>query len=223
MAVAVNGQPATNTVFRLDGVTATNQFFEGIQSYGPSLEAIETVNVVTSSFDADQGMAGGAPSTCRSRRGTNRFSGSAFENVDRRPDARAQLLPAGRPDQGHVERARVRRHAGRPDRPEQAVFFLQRRDDASADAQPATPSGRPSSTVSSRCRRRSCAGGISRASNTVIYDPLTGNAATGFGRMPFAFQNCPGVTTTTDPRLRGVQLHPGEPHQPDRGERCWRS
>ena len=27
---------------------------------------------------------------------------------------------------------------------------------------------------------------------TAIYDPLTGNTATGVGRMPFAFANCPG-------------------------------
>jgi hypothetical protein len=32
---------------------------------------------------------------------------------------------------------------------------------------------------------------------TVIYDPQTG-AANGTGRIPFAFQNCPGVSSTTD-------------------------
>ena len=36
MSLTVNGQPATNTVVRLDGITATNQFFESIQSYGPA-------------------------------------------------------------------------------------------------------------------------------------------------------------------------------------------
>src|SRR4030095_5090978 len=44
--------------------------------------------------------------------------------------------------------------------------------------------------------------------NTVIYDPLTGNTATGAGRIPFAFQNCPGVTTTTDPRFASCNFIP---------------
>jgi hypothetical protein len=51
VSLTVNGQPSTNTVVRLDGITATNQVsFENIQSYGPSLEAIETVNVVHQQF-----------------------------------------------------------------------------------------------------------------------------------------------------------------------------
>ena len=60
MSINVNGQPASNTIVRLDGVTQLNQYFQGIQAYSPSIEAIETVSLVTSSFDADQGMAGGA-------------------------------------------------------------------------------------------------------------------------------------------------------------------
>jgi hypothetical protein len=35
MSLTINGQPSTNTVVRLDGVTATNQYFEQLQSYGP--------------------------------------------------------------------------------------------------------------------------------------------------------------------------------------------
>ena len=43
---------------------------------------------------------------------------------------------------------------------------------------------------------------------TVIYDPLTGNRATGVGRLPFAFQNCPGLTSTTDPRFASCNYIP---------------
>ena len=97
MSLTVNGQPSTNTVVRLDGITATNQFFENIQSYGPSLEAIETVNVVTSSFDADQGMAGAAAVNVQVKTGTNNFRGSAFEYAtDARMRARNYFLPADR-------------------------------------------------------------------------------------------------------------------------------
>ena len=133
MSLTVNGQPATNTVVRLDGITATNQFFESIQSYGPSLEAIETVNVVTSSFDADQGMAGAAAVNVQVKSGTNIFKRLGVRLCGGRADARAQLLSARGSEQGHLERARARRHDRRADCQEQAVLLLQRRDDGSAN------------------------------------------------------------------------------------------
>jgi hypothetical protein len=96
MSLTINGQPSTNTVVRLDGVTATNQYFEQLQSYGPGLEAIESVNVVTSSFDADQGMAGAAAVNVQVKSGTNNLRGSAFEYAtDSRMRARNYFLPAG--------------------------------------------------------------------------------------------------------------------------------
>ncbi len=79
MRVTVNGQPNTNTTFRLDGMTVTNQWIPGLQAYGPAIEAIETVNVVTSNFEADQGMAGGAAVNVQVKSGTNSLRGSAFE------------------------------------------------------------------------------------------------------------------------------------------------
>src|SRR5262249_32433487 len=42
-------------------------------------ETIDTVNVSTSSFDAEQGMAGGAAVTVITKSGTNNLRGSAFE------------------------------------------------------------------------------------------------------------------------------------------------
>ena len=75
MTVSVNGQPTSNTVVRIDGVSATNQWIEGLQSYSPSMEAIETVNVVTNSFDADLGMAGGASVNVQVKSGTECVKG----------------------------------------------------------------------------------------------------------------------------------------------------
>ncbi len=43
--------------------------------------------------------------------------------------------------------------------------------------------------------------------NTVIYDPATGNPATGVGRVPFAFANC-GISSTTDPRFNACNFIP---------------
>ena len=41
----------------------------------------------------------------------------------------------------------------------------------------------------------------------VIYDPRTGVAG-GAGRVPFAFANCPGVTSTSDPRFDSCNYIP---------------
>ena len=95
MTVSVNGQPISNTVVRIDGVSATNQWIEGLQSYSPSMEAIETVNVVTNSFDADLGMAGGASVNVQVKSGTNALRGSTFEYwTDARTRARSYFAPA---------------------------------------------------------------------------------------------------------------------------------
>src|SRR5262249_3741969 len=133
MSLTINGQPSTNTVVRLDGVTATNQYFEQLQSYSPGLEAIEAVSVVTSSMDADQGMAGAASVNVQVKSGTNSLRGSAFPDATPGgPPAPEHFLPAGA-GPGHVEPARVRRHAGRADRPQQILLLRERRDDEAAD------------------------------------------------------------------------------------------
>ena len=106
MGIAVNGQPSSNTVVRLDGVTQLNQYFQGIAVYTPGLEAIETVSLVTSSFDADQGMAGAAAVNVQVKSGTNQVHGSAFENLtDYAMKANNFFQPAG-----YVEAA-VRPHS----------------------------------------------------------------------------------------------------------------
>jgi hypothetical protein len=45
----------------------------------PALESLETVNVVTNSFDAEQGLAGGSAINVQVKSGTNKVAGSAFE------------------------------------------------------------------------------------------------------------------------------------------------
>ena len=45
-------------------------------AYVPAADAVETVNIVTNSFDAEQGMAGGAAVSVSIKSGTNQFHGS---------------------------------------------------------------------------------------------------------------------------------------------------
>ena len=205
MSLTINGQPATNTVVRLDGITATNQFFESIQSYGPSLEAIETVNVVTSSFDADQGMAGAAAVNVQVKTGTNNFRGSAFEYAtDARMRARNYFLPANR-DKGtssvHVFGGTI----GGPLVRNKLFFFVsdettrQRTFNGNAVGQTGT-SGFVSLPPADLRR------GDFSGTGTVIYDPLSSPVAAN--RVPFAFQNCPGLSSVNDPRFASCNFIP---------------
>ena len=87
----------------------------------------------------------------------------------------------------------------------------------------ATPRGRPAPTASSRCRPRTCARGDFSGSGHGHLRSAHRQSATGAGRVPFAFANCPGLSSTTDPRFASCNFIPAEPHQPDRGERCCRA
>ena len=207
MSLTINGQPSTNTVVRLDGITATNQFFENLQSYGPSLEAIETVNVVTSSFDADQGMAGAAAVNVQVKTGTNLFKGSAFEYAtDARMRARPYFLPQDR-DKGTSSVNVFGGTIGGPIVKNKLFFFfsdestVQRTFNGTAVGQ--TGESGFISLPPADLRR-----GDFSQTGTPIYDPLTGNQTTGAGRVPFAFANCPGVTSTTDPRFAACNFIP---------------
>ena len=60
---SVNGTSRSNNNTRIDGASSTNIWVPHMTGYNPALESIETVNVVTNSFDAEQGLAGGATST----------------------------------------------------------------------------------------------------------------------------------------------------------------
>ena len=79
LATNVNGQANTNNSTRTDGATNMNIWLPNHNMYISPAETIDTVNVSTSSFDAEQGMAGGAAVTVITKSGTNNFRGSAFE------------------------------------------------------------------------------------------------------------------------------------------------
>ncbi|MDX2030596.1 MAG: carboxypeptidase regulatory-like domain-containing protein [Blastocatellia bacterium] len=78
----VNGTSSSSNNVRIDGASQYNIFLPHVTAYVPSLEAIETVNVVTNNFDAEQGLAGGAAINVQIKSGTNSLHGSAFEYHD---------------------------------------------------------------------------------------------------------------------------------------------
>ena len=85
--------PAAANNTRIDGVTST----WGCRTLRrmPALESIETVNVVTNSFDAEQGSPEALPSTCKSRAARTR-SRLRVRVSPQRASAGRQLLRATR-------------------------------------------------------------------------------------------------------------------------------
>jgi hypothetical protein len=94
---SVNGASRSSNNTRLDGASTTNIQLPHVVSYVPALESIETVNVVTNSFDAEQGLAGGAAINVQIKSGTNAVHGSAFEyHTNQHLKARPFFTPADR-------------------------------------------------------------------------------------------------------------------------------
>ncbi len=75
----INGTVRNTMNTRIDGATSVFTWLPHHVLYIPPAESIETVNVSTNAFDAEQGLAGGAAITVASKSGTNEFHGSAFE------------------------------------------------------------------------------------------------------------------------------------------------
>ncbi|MGH9161460.1 MAG: hypothetical protein ACRD2X_15955, partial [Vicinamibacteraceae bacterium] len=75
----VNGQNPNANATRTDGATNLNIGLPHHVMYVSPAETIDTVNVATNNFDAEQGQAGGAAVTVITKSGTNEFRGSAFE------------------------------------------------------------------------------------------------------------------------------------------------
>ena len=73
----VNGMSNQGNNTRIDGVQDAFPYLPANVAYVPPSDAIATVNVSTNSFDAEQGMAGGAAINVEIKTGTNRFHGGA--------------------------------------------------------------------------------------------------------------------------------------------------
>jgi len=78
----VNGASNQGNNTRIDGVSSTNVWLPHVVAYVPALESIETVNVVTNNFDAEQGITGGAAVTVITKSGTNTLRGTGFAMHD---------------------------------------------------------------------------------------------------------------------------------------------
>ncbi|MFN7923291.1 MAG: TonB-dependent receptor [Bryobacteraceae bacterium] len=74
----VNGVNRNNNSTKIDGAVSVFLWLPSHAAYVPPAETIETVNISTNNFDAEQGMAGGAAITVITKSGTNTLHGSAW-------------------------------------------------------------------------------------------------------------------------------------------------
>jgi hypothetical protein len=170
----VNGASNQGNNTRIDGVSSTNIWLPHVVAYVPALEAIETVNVVTNNFDAEQGLAGGAAINVQIKSGTNKLRGSAYEyNFNEKMRAANYFTPAGT-TKGKWREDQFGGTLGGPIRKNKVFYFAAYEGTRQNRNVPRTISV-PTDAV----RRGDFAG-----TGATIYDPLTGNPD-GSGRTAF--------------------------------------
>jgi hypothetical protein len=180
LAFNVNGASRSSNNTRIDGASSTVIQLPHIVAYVPSIESIETVNVVSNSFDAEQGLAGGAAISVQTKSGTNVLHGSAFEyNSLQGTKAKPFFLPAG-PEQAEAGVQPVRRAVGGPIKRDKLFFFGAY--EGTTDREAASRFG----TVPTAAIK---AGNMSE-STRLVYDPETGDFQ-GNNRVPFANNQVP--------------------------------
>src|SRR5262245_46792552 len=171
----VNGASDSSNNTRIDGVSTTNIWLPHVAAYVPALESLETVNVVTNSFDAEQGLAGGSAINVQIKSGTNQLRGSGFEYyTNEQMRSLNYFAPAGT-SKGDWAYHQYGATLGGPIK--QNTLFYFGSYEGTRDKQNAT---RTISVPTEAVRR----GDLSAAS-TPIYDPATGSA-NGVGRLAFA-------------------------------------
>jgi hypothetical protein len=79
LVMEVNGTTKSTNNTRSDGANNIHIWLPQHSAYVPPVEAIEQVNVVTNSMDAEQGLAGGAAISVTVKSGTNELHGVGFE------------------------------------------------------------------------------------------------------------------------------------------------
>jgi len=178
----VNGASNQGNNTRIDGVSSTNVWLPHVVAYVPALESIETVNVVTNNFDAEQGLAGGAAISVQIKSGTNQVRGSAFEyHFNEKMRASNYFTPPGTTEGKWLEN-QFGGTLGGPFKKNNLFYFVSYEGTRQDREVPRTLSV-PTQAVRS---------GNFNGTGTTIYDPSTGNPD-GTGRTPF-----PGNTIPQD-------------------------
>src|SRR5580658_1711697 len=172
----VNGAPRVANNYQIEGID-DNERTGLLQVLIPPLEAIQTVDVSTSDHTVDLGRGAGAVTNVILKSGTNQFHGSLYEFLQNGDfDSRNFFQPSVAAVHYNYFGGTI----GGPIKKNKLFFFadyLRAEDHEAAATTEAIPS------VLSRTGNLSEA--LLGTSPAYVYDPATGNASTGVGRLPF--------------------------------------
>ncbi len=173
LSTNVNGVNRNNNTTRIDGAVSVYIWLPHHSAYVPPAETIDSVNVSTNNFDAEQGMAGGAAVTVVTKSGTNQLHGSAWAiNDNARFEAKNFFNTAAKPkNNNNIDGVTL----GGPFVKNKFFYFF------GWEAEHERLGATQLLTVPAADQK---AGDFSKY-NVVLYDPTTGSS-TGSGRTPFA-------------------------------------
>ena len=200
----VNGATRNANTIRIEGASATNVWLPHVTAYVPGLEAIETVSVVSSSLDAEQGLAGAAAVNVQMKSGTNAIHGSLFEyHTNNQLKAKPFFLPVYERNPKNIDN-HLGGTVGGPIKKEKLFYFFGY--DGQYQRQTANSSSITVPTPSIRA-------GDMAGSAGVVYDPTTG-AADGSGKTPFPNNRVPA--SSMDPIVQKILAAVPQPTWPER-------
>jgi hypothetical protein len=189
--VSVNGQGGAANTTLTDGTRNVNVGLPHHNIYIPPAETIESVNITTGSMDAEEGMAAGVAITVITKSGTNTFKGSAFEFFNNEKlNANPYYFGRGPiPAKLPIERQTFGGTLGGPIRRNSLFFF------GSYEGYIGRQNLFAFFNVPTAALRNGDFSGAVNANGAQqrIYDPLSGNLATGTGRVQFENNQIPAA------------------------------
>ncbi len=176
----INGTNRNNNNTRVDGAADVFVWLPHHAVYIPPAETVQEANVTTGSFDAEQGMAGGAAVTVITKSGTNQFHGVAFAYHQDQALRARQFFETSQvsPQKGKSILNDDGGTLGGPIKKDKLFFFGSWDGTFERDNR-----GRLFAVPTADIR----SGDFSKT-GTVIYNPNTGNPD-GTGRLPFPDQS----------------------------------
>jgi hypothetical protein len=180
----VNGQMRQGNNYQIEGID-DNERTGLLQILVPPLEAIQTVDVSTSNYDAELGRASGAVANVILKSGTNSFHGAAYEF------ARNNYFNARNffdKSVGHLAYNYFGGNIGGPIKKNKLFFF--------ADYLKVFDHQANTNTIS--IPTMAFRSGDLSSSTTPIYNPFTGNSD-GTGRQQFVATSAPGMASVQGP------------------------
>jgi hypothetical protein len=200
--VPVNGQDGAANTTLTDGTRNVNVGLPHHNIYIPPAETIESVNITTSSMDAEEGMAAGVAITVITKSGTNNFKGSLFEFFNNEKlNAAPFFFGRTATPKLPIERQTFGGTLGGPIRRNQLFFF------GSYEGYIGRQELFAFFNVPSAAIRNGDFSNALNANGTLqrIYDPLSGDLATGTGRVQFENNTIPvGRMNAISRRLQGL-------------------